>query len=504
MPEIFSLSDVILVRIEAAGSEESTRGIHPPFSLLYLADALERAKFKVKIIHEEATKANIEKIMALVHSEKPFFVGFSVITGPQIIPSLGLSREMKERFGIPIIWGGIQPTLLPRETLSNDFIDIIALGEGEETIVELVQVLSRHGINPDRLKKIAGIGFRQRDRYHFTGSRKFITGLDQYRAAWHQIDIEKYIKPEIYLESKLGGSRGLAINTSRGCPWRCGYCYNVAFNKRMFRAQLPGRVIDEINEQKARYNLSCIRFSDDHFFSDRTRALEIIRNIDIPWTATIRVNDLTDGGDSYVREIAASRCALLRCGAESGSQKILDLMQKDITLDQIREAAGLCSKYNIRVAFFFMLGFPTETWDDICKTLDLMDELESMGENITAALPSVFCPFPGAPLLDTAVKNGFHPPETLEEWGTTNDRIVRNTGHLPPYVDKRVDRIIDYLRLIRVRNFSNPLFSLTSKFFCGLAKWRWRNRFFSIPIDLSVANLGRHVLGRRGKHETLD
>jgi radical SAM superfamily enzyme YgiQ (UPF0313 family) len=493
------MADIILVKLEKVGSETDVRGIHPPFSILYLADALEKAEFSVKIIHEEATKANIQKLMVLVAKEKPFLVGFSVATGPQIIPSLQLSQAIKEKFRTPIVWGGIQPTLLPQQTLSKDFIDIIAIGEGEETIVELAQVLSQHGLKSDRLEKIAGIAFRESGQLHFTEQRKFITNLDKYRAAWHQLDIERYIKPEIYLESKLGGERGLAINTSRGCPWRCGYCYNVAFNKRTFRSQSAPRVIEEIKELKERYNLSSIRFSDDHFFSNRSRALEIIRYTGIPWTATIRANDLTSGGENFVREIAESRCAFLRCGAESGSQRILDFMQKDITLDQTREAARLCSKYNLRVGFFFMLGFPGETWEDICKTLDLMDKLEAMSENISASLPAVFCPFPGAPLLDIAIKNGFRSPTTLEEWGTTDDMIVRNTGYLPPYVDKRVDKIIEYLRLIRVRNFNNPLLSLLAKLFSRLAKWRWKHRFFNLPIDWYIADLGRRNLQKMGK-----
>ena len=196
----------------------------------------------------------------------------------------------------------------------------------------------------------------------------------------------------------------MAINTSRGCPWRCGYCYNLEFNKRAFRAQSAPRVIEEVQMLKDRYDITGIRFSEDHFFSNHKRALEIIRNIDIPWSATIRVNDLTDGGEDFVRELAENKCAILRCGVESGSQRMLDNICKDITLEQIREAGRLCGKYGINAGFFFMLGFPDETWDDVLQTLDIMDELDGMGESVIVALPSIYCPYPGTPLLDSAIE----------------------------------------------------------------------------------------------------
>jgi len=245
---------------------------------------------------------------------------------------------------------------------------------------------------------------------------------------------------------------------------------------------------------KGRYGITGLRFSEDHFFSNHDRALKIVKNIDIPWSATIRVNDLTDGGKDFVRELAENRCAFLRCGVESGSQHILDRICKDITLEQIREAGRLCAEHGINVGFFFMLGFPGETWADVLQTLDIMDELDGMGESVTVALPSIYCPYPGTPLLDLAIKSEFQPPTSLEGWGTTIDEIVKSSGRLPPYIDKRVERVINYLRLARVRDFDNVFISLSAKFFRNVAKRRWRHRFFSFPIDWNIASLGRSRL----------
>jgi radical SAM superfamily enzyme YgiQ (UPF0313 family) len=484
------MSDIVLVKLESIGSETDDRGFHPPFGILYLADTLEKAGFNLKLVHEEGTENNIQRLIDIISTEKPSFVGFSVVTGPQIIPSLIASKKIKERFDIPVIWGGLQPTILPDMTLQKEYIDLLVIGEGEKTIVELSYIITEKGMKPSELKKIKGIAFKKNGKVVCTPYQPFIQDLDNNHTAWHYLDIERYIRPEIYMQTSLAGERTLAVNTSRGCPWRCGYCYNLLVNKRIFRAQSSTRVIQEVEELKKRYKITAIRFSEDHFFSNRKRALDIIRNIGLPWNATIRVDDLTNGGDEFTKTLSENQCALLRCGVESGSQRILDLIKKDITLDQVRKAAGLCEKHNLKVGFFFMLGFPGETWADACKTLDLMDELEGMSECLTAAMPTLFCAFPGTTLLETALEKGFKSPDSLEGWGSKIDVIVKNSGDLPAYVDKRVERAINYMRIIRQKNFNNTLFSIPAKIINNIAKWRWKNRFFYFPIDWHIANLG--------------
>jgi len=488
------MSDVVLIKLESIGSETDDRGFHPPHSILYLADSLEKAGFSLKLVHEEGTEANIQFVLDLISTEKPYFVGFSVVTGPQIIPCLTASEEIKKKFNIPIIWGGLQPTILPKESLEKTFIDLLVMGEGESTIVELAEILSQQGYETDKVAEVKGIAFRKNGRIVFTEPRPFIIDLDSHNTAWHYLDIERYIRPEIYQHTALAGERTIAINTSRGCPWRCGYCYNPQINKRIFRAQSAAHVIKEVNVLKKKYNISAIRFSEDHFFSNRKRALEIIRNIDLPWNATIRIDDLAEGGDDFVRELAESQCALLRCGIESGSQRILNLIKKDITLDQVRKAAELCAKYKIKVGFFFMLGFPGESWEEACQTMDLMDELEKIDDCLLAALPVVFCAFPATALLDTAKELGYISPDSLEGWGAPIDVVIKYSGSLPPYVDKRVDRAINYLRLLRRNDFGSSFLSLPAKFFRKIAKYRWKHRYFNFPLDWHVANLGKKLL----------
>jgi radical SAM superfamily enzyme YgiQ (UPF0313 family) len=488
--------DVILAKLD---SEEKEYQMAPPFGILYLADALERAGVSVWLTHELGTEADIQVLVDRVVQEKPLLVGFSTLTGPSLLPTARASKAIKDRQPVPVVWGGLHPTMLPQQTLMNDFVDIVAIGEGEQTIVELAAVLREHGLDATRLAEVAGIAFKSDGQVILTEPRPFIQDLDDLRPAWHHVDIERYFRTDQHFYTDVGsqfrGNKIAAVFGSRGCPWRCGFCYNQFVNKRTFRAQSPQRVIRDIREYKERYGITAIIFEDDGFFTDRERALEIVRHLDIPWTCSIRANYLAKWGDNFVRELSEHNCAELRIGAESGSQRVLDMMDKDITVQEIRTSAELCLRHGIQASLGFMVGIPGETWSDILMTLDLMDELEDMGQGIAAIGPCIFTPYPGTPLFERAIEHGFEPPDSLEEWG------IRLWGHkqpLAPYVDRRIQFIAYYRRLAHRKDFDQLAFSLPTRLLARLARLRWKHRFFHFPLDYTLPALGLNTLARLG------
>ena len=392
--------DVILAKLETKKSIRERRKFAPPFGILYIADALEKAGFQVILIHEEGTKNTIKTLVQLVLKENPIWVGFSTMTGPTIYPCLKASQALKEKTNVPIVWGGIHPTIVPEETLMDKSIDIVAIGEGEETSAEITQTLQKYGFNSEELIKIDGIAIKKDGNIYITKPRKFIMELDKFSPSWHHINMENYIYSDDYFQySKSGGNRVMAITTSRGCPWRCGYCYNQAVNKRVFRAHSVEKIVSQVKELKKKYRLTGIRFWDDNIFSNPDRALGIFQSINLPWISSIRANEIFNGGEGLVKKLSETNCRELNIGVESGSQRILDLVKKDITLGQVRWAARMCGKYKIKVCFGFMVGFPGETWSDICETLQFMEELEQMNEYSIVRGLSVFTPLPKTPLL---------------------------------------------------------------------------------------------------------
>jgi anaerobic magnesium-protoporphyrin IX monomethyl ester cyclase len=298
------MADVILAKLDG---EQKEYLMAPPFGILYLADALEKAGFDVRLFHEEGTEADVQALVSLVLDERPIFVGFSTLTGPMILPMARASRVIKQALPVPVVWGGLHPTMLPEQTLRNDFVDIVAIGEGEHTAVELAHVLREHGPGAEELAQVAGIAFKNGGQVVRTAARPFIQDLDQHRPAWHLVDIERYFRSGQHFYTDIGsqfwGEKIAAVFTSRGCPWRCAFCYNQFVNKRSFRAQSAQGVVDEIQEYKERYGVTAIIFEDDGFFTNRERALEIIRHIDVPWTSSIRADYLAKWGDGFVREL---------------------------------------------------------------------------------------------------------------------------------------------------------------------------------------------------------
>jgi radical SAM superfamily enzyme YgiQ (UPF0313 family) len=492
------MTDVILAKLETRESEVERHKFSAPFGILFLADALEKAGFTVRLMHEEGSKANIQALVSLVAEEKPFLVGLSTFTAPSIRPTIRASVALKEARDVPIVWGGYHPTITPEQTLMNDFVDLVVIGEGERTLVELAGSVRQYGLDAQDLAKVAGIGFKNGDRAVFTQPRPFIQDLDDVYPAWHHLDIERYILSGDYFYSGQGGGKVIAHMTSRGCPWRCGYCFNQAVNKRHFRAQSAQRAIGDIRDLRDRFAISGVLFEDDNFFTDKTRAFEIVRNIDLPWASTMRADTIAKGGEAFAEALAQANCVELRFGAESGSPRVLELLTKDITVDQIRKSAELCGKYGIKAVYMFLHGFPGETWEDICRTLDLIDELEAMNEQVMVSHLGFFAPFPGTPLFDVAIDAGFEPPTSLAGWGAPMGEIAKKDGELPPYVDKRARSLSYYRHLASRTDLDEVRFSLPVKALQRVARLRWKHRFFSFPIDHTIPVVTGRMLDRWG------
>ncbi len=475
------MADIILAKLEPDFSEHK---FAPPFGILYLADALEKKGFRVKLFHGPGTRASVENIVSFLEEIKPLFIGFSAFTSSCLIPTKKASIEIKRRTKIPIVWGGLHSTMLPEQTLKNDFIDIIAMGEGEETVVELAELLSVNSAKHELLRAIRGIGFKHDGKLILNELRPFINNLDDYSPAWHLLDIERYLYAgrNFYTEigSTLRGDRVSAMITSRGCPWQCGYCYNQAVNKRRFRFRSVTKVNEEIAFLK-KNGVSTVIFEDDNFFASKNRALEIIRSLNLPWSSTIRADYIAEWGEDFIRELSKNQCLELRIGAESGSQKILDIIKKDIKVEQIKKAVEYCSKSNIKTLLNFMVGIPGEEWEDVKETLDFMDELEQMSNHVSIGSPAIYIPWPGTFLSRMAEEKGFKLPDTLDGWANTWAQKVK----LAPYMDTRI-KFVGYFKTIARKNFSDLPFPFLANILKRIAQWRWKKRMFRFALDYYI------------------
>lgn len=190
-----------------------------PLSLLTLCPGLEKDGFCPVILDTRIEPDPLKMIRDLL--KDLLFVGITSMTGKQIYYACEIARWLKETAPhLTIVWGGIHPTMLPVETLDNPFVDIVVEGEGEKTIIELAQAFC----GERELKDVRGIYFKDSEGHPvYTGYRGLMDIAELQMPSWHLIDISRY--------SEIG------IQTGRGCPWRCRFCYNVKFNERRWRRQ---------------------------------------------------------------------------------------------------------------------------------------------------------------------------------------------------------------------------------------------------------------------------
>jgi radical SAM superfamily enzyme YgiQ (UPF0313 family) len=469
--------DIILI-FPKLRAEEIGLPIQPPFGLMAISHRLAGEGYRI-LIYDQRLESIKDypglDLSRLIKKKAPLLVGFSCQTGPCISNALKLSRIVKQiRSDIPVVWGGVHPTLLPDQTLENENIDIVVRGEGEETFYELAKAIE----NKKALGNVKGILFKDGKNIVRTPERDLIRDLDNVEIPWELVDVDKYIRT-------IEGKRWLGLITSRGCPYECGFCYHLAFfGKRYWRGWSPDKVISEIKKLLA-FGVDAVRFEDDNLMADRKRITAICDrinrgNMNFIWRTATRAQYLSD---EFVRIIKNSGCRYCAIGAESGSPELLKLIKKDSTTEDYLNAAKVVKKYKISTTYNWIFGFPMEKRPHINETVSLIKKISGINPDIVH-LFNVFSPYPGTELNQTASRFGFKPPSTLEGW----NRNFRIECRKLPYVRNKslIETITwsgSFLALWRRRHFYSRKFRIPMLILGMLGYLRWRFRFFHIPVE---------------------
>ncbi len=426
-----------------------------PLGILSVGSVLKKNGYKVELININETE--IDSTVEYMISKNPEYIGLSVMTGTQTEHSAVMSKKIKEKSNIPVVWGGIHPSLLPEQCLSEEYIDYVIYGEGEETVIEFNRSLK----NKD-FENIQGLGYKKNGEVIINPKRPLIDDLDQYRLDFSLVDLEKSIfKLDKY-------KRVIAYKTSRGCPFNCAFCYNKDFNENRWRTWSIDAVLEDIDFLKEKYNIDAIKFYDDNFFVKKDRALEILRKIKLPSHTEVRIDTIDD---ELAKELKELKSFDLLIGMESGSDRILKMIHKNITIDKIIKAAETLSKYDLRASYSTIVGLPTETKEEFDSTIKLMYQVYKIHPKAGFTL-GAYLPYPGSEMYQFSIEQGFVPPEKTEEWGKI-DRF-RNRFSSPWTDVKLVWRIREYFKFL----------SMNLGFINKFLEWRIKNRFFSLPIDI--------------------
>jgi radical SAM superfamily enzyme YgiQ (UPF0313 family) len=458
-----------------------------PQSLLAIATPLDLAGYKVRIIDQRIEPHWKEVLLAEIEKQ-PICFGVSSMTGPQIRYGLEASKIIKQNSNIPVIWGGVHPSLLPEQTLENENVDIVVQGEGEETFFELVQALEKG----NQLKDIRGIWHKEKGMIKRNPPRPFIDLNVQPPLSYHLVNVEKHL-------IKVFGVEHLSLFTSRGCPHRCAFCYNTAFYKRAWRGLTSEEILKRIKRIKAYYGIKGIIFTDDLFLINKKRVKEVFEGfveekIDIICSKLdVHVNELSSLDDDFLKLIEKCGCKILAIGAESGSQRILNLLKKDYEIPQLIDFNKRLSKFKIIPSYYFIVGYPTETREDISQTVSLMLKLLNENRNAVKAI-NIYTPYPGTELFDFSVKHGFKVPWRLEEWVSLNWRTVNRTNM--PWISKDREKLLKMLHcsslFIEKKRFrdpfkkTHPLIVLLARLYHPIAKWRLEKLFYRFLFEIKM------------------
>ncbi|MFH1642394.1 MAG: radical SAM protein [Nanoarchaeota archaeon] len=464
-----------------------------PLGLLCIGTYLKHHGFTVKIID-----MNLNTIQTVINEAKEaLWIGFSVMTA-QIRYALNISQQLKKLVNVPIVWGGIHPTLFPEQTCDDDAVDFVVFQEGEETALELTNHFKRHDTDYSMIK---GIVYKERETIKKTAERVHIDLNKLPNLDYSLVEVEKYIW-------KTGRDsvkhRVLNIISSRGCPHRCNFCFHVLCNDRKYRVKDVDKTIAEIKELVDKYKITALTFSEDNFFVQRKRVVEICNrliegNFDLRWGKTeCRADYFREGhvDDDLLKLIKKAGCASLSIGAESGSIKTLNMIHKDITPGQIMHAANQLDKHKIRGNFLFMIGLPNESKKDILLTVKIVKKIQRKYPEIFA-ITGIYRPYPPGELYTASFRlAGIKAPEKLRDW-IINDYMKLQTfrSDLPWSKHSKLIQNIFFYLYISHFNKSTYLKRLINKFgimgfgFLVFVIWctfRVNLNFYSIPLEKHI------------------
>jgi radical SAM superfamily enzyme YgiQ (UPF0313 family) len=379
-----------------------------PMNLAYLAATLRTKGFEVAIIDYETTSFNERHLQQVLHHIRPAVAGITCTT-PTVKSAAQLAAAIKSyATDITTVVGGSHASALPEQTLREfPAFDYLVFGEGEATLLDLCIRLRDGGKD----SSIAGLAFRENGDVTVTATRRLIEDLDS--IPFPARDLIDYATQSGH--SSRGFSNKLLsteLFTSRGCPVGCSFCAIQATFGRSVRFRELSFIEDEVKRMVREHNFNHVVIADDTFtlLPDRAAAIcEIFERSGInSWNCDTRVNTVTP---ELLKLMKRSGCTKVAFGVESGSQRMLDLMGKGITVDQVRNAVTWAKNAGIKhIEGNFIIGSdPSETWQDLEETRKLIATLPW-----TFISVAVVVPYPGTPLREKMLTDGFLEP--VQDW----------------------------------------------------------------------------------------
>jgi anaerobic magnesium-protoporphyrin IX monomethyl ester cyclase len=342
-----------------------------------------------------------QELRRVVSSFGPTVVGINATT-PKIVSAINVATICKELDpGVRVVIGGPHASCLPEEILRNACVDFVVRGEGENTLLDLIQTLESGG----DLGHCLGLSFRMDEKTVSNPDRPLAENLDDLPYPVREFHVNE---TDIRTPAREG-----VLFATRGCPSRCIFCASHRIWTRRVRYRSPENVVAEIEHLKNRYGLRYMRFDDDSFTLNKgfvTRICDLLaeRKVNIDWFCSARVDAVSR---ELLLKMKKSGCTRINFGVESGNEETLRRIKKGITKEEIAKAFGMARETGIYTGAYVMIGFPWETREHILETVRF-----STGIRPNAIILSIVTPYPGTELYDMSNDLGLLPSDMQYEY----------------------------------------------------------------------------------------
>ncbi len=496
---------VILIQPRMGLSGEFSQ--HLPLSLLYIASALKKLAVRVEILDarviEDDWRVRLKKLLNV----QPLWVGFTVMAGFPTAHAREISDFIRTCSAAPIVWGGAMPTVDAASCLNDSSIDFAVAGSGISAAALLTEaLLAGKAADAECLQQIPGLAFKIAGQHYFNPR---FHGFEH--VSYSDLPYELIEDYSVY--GQIGSNeRIFPVYSAYGCPYHCAFCISPALYRDFSPKWAPvetSETVDHIEFLQRNYGATTIYFYDDDSFVN----LEHIRNIVIDMQKRgikiklsfrgARVDEIKRMDDSFLELLTETGTEMLHIGVESGCQRVLDLFQKGITVDDILAINRKLARHpKLIAAYNWIVGTPSETIAEIRETTQLLSQLIKENSRCFIFQPNIFRVVPGSVLGEKAKTMGYKSPATLDEW--VNSEIEQDVS--APWLSHELKQYIRMLQvtayfvddkaelLLNSGSFKDALIKLASKLYQPLAMFRFKSGWSGMLIESDLFFLAQKLL----------
>ena len=449
----------------------------PSFSLMALSAYLKQKGYQAELLLNNCSDTELKNTL-----KDCLAVGFSLYTGGTRDAFKIASRIRSFSPELPLIWGGYHPTLEADQCLQSDYIDYVIRGQGEITLLELLKNFEK----PDEnlLESVKGLSYKKNGEISHNETRESsnINGFPSFDYG-------------LYGHVFKNASEATYI-TSRGCPFSCKFCCSSSFNRnhgmKFYQLSLD-RVFSDLEFLISTYNLEKINFFDDNFFIESGRIRKFVegykkRGFNFQWTAYGRCRFFANAEDDLIRKLKETGLERIFFGVESGSQMILNMVNKQMKTDDVLLALRKITQFGILGDFTFINGFPNEKVLDVFKSLGLRNKIKKISPKSSVRF-FVFTPLPGTEMLETCEKLGYKKPEGVRDWKSYEYHSFK-----APWLSRSYQSFVNSISWAAQFSELDPsigtniLSKLVFKFLAKDADFRFKHKIFFLSPEFKIIN----------------